>query len=503
MRRGDQGIPDDLFHGTSNSLPGIQASETLYSWCARFHRLSGGSRAQSTSQVLFRHPSVGLRHDFPGHLAHLGSITRGLLGTSEEISLRRTHFGLFAPFLSSLTNPTLLAAMRTGTGASVRKRLGIHRSGLAINPPLKACAQCLEEDRATIPSSWWRMEHQWAPVRVCLRHGEALLAAPEDLYTPFPNDWHLPGDLPQITWRTIGLTNEQRHRLANIALWTEAVTCLEPSRFDPEILRFTYHLQAKARGWVAFDGSLRFQVLRDAFRIAYADVEGLAGMEFLEATAGANGGFLNLLLRDYPGVRHPHKQIYLMAFLFETPAELLAMYDGAKQVIATDGIDGLKKQLTDTRAQLTNMVAIEQRSVNSACRELDVPPALAIRHLKLEGVEYRRRPRVLTPALQERLDALLASGEDRGEIASALGIRKAFIKDYLANRPELRLAWRNAYGTKKRAGYREHFLRILNEHPGVPIKRIRQISGNGFEWLYRNDLDWLRGHLPEIWRRPS
>lgn len=501
MRQDERSIPDELFECIPPPWPSIQTSESLYSWCARFHRLSGNPRARSTSQLLFGSPSIGLHHDFPGRLEHLESITRGLLGTTDDLSLRRTQFGLFAPFLSKPASSNLLEAMRTGY-SSVRKRIGVHRSGLAISVPLKACRQCIEDDRAAIPSSWWRMEHQWHPVRVCLRHGEALLTAPEHFYEPFPKDWHLPGDLSHNAWRTVTLTTEQHRRLATIARWTEAITSQGPSRFDTEILRYTYHLQAKARGWMAFDGSLRFQMLRDTFRKAYADVDGLDGMEFLQATTGGSGGFLNLLLRDYPGVRHPHKQIYLMAFLFDAPAQLLAMYDEAKQIAAAEGIGGLKKGLTDTRAQLTNMVAIEGRSVNSACLELDVPPSQAIRHLKSQGVEYGRRPRVLTSALQEKLDALLVSGEDRGEIASALGIRKAFIKDYLADRQELRLVWVQAYGSKKRARYREYFLRVLNEHPGVPIKRIRRISGVGFEWLYRNDLDWLMSHLPEIWRRP-
>lgn len=94
------------------------------------------------------------------------------------------------------------------------------------------------------------------------------------------------------------------------------------------------------------------------------------------------------------------------------------------------------------------------------------------------------------------------SGESRNEIASALGIRKSFIKDYLAERPELRRSWKQAHTANERARYRAHFLRILEEHSGIPIKRIRRIRGNGFEWLYRNDLEWLKIHLPGIWHRP-
>lgn len=504
MYPNDQGISDtDLFVSSWDALPGIQASETLYSWCARFHLLSGSSRARSTSQLLFGHPSIGLHHDFPGRLDHYGAVTKHFLGTADEVSRRRTQYGLFAPFLGESVGQSLLEAMRTGSGTSVRKRLGVFRSGLGASTPLKACRQCIEEDRVTTPAAWWRMEHQWLPVMVCLRHRVPLVAAVADFYAPFPKDWHLPGGLSHDAWTTARLTNEQYDRLANVAQWTEFVTAASTLRFDAELLRYTYHLRAKARGWVAFDGSLRFHLLRDEFRKTYREVEILDGVAFLRSTTGVNGGFLSHLLRECPGIRHPQKQIFLMAFLFDDPSHLLQMYESAKDAAATDGLDSLRKLLTDTRMHLKELVATEGRSVNSACLELDVPPSLAIRHLKLEGVEYSRRPRVLTPELQDRLNVLLMSGESRNQIASALGIRKSFIKDYLAERPELRLAWKQADVAKRRAHYRAHFLLLLEEHSGVPIKRIRRISGSGFEWLYRNDLEWLKIHLPGIWHRPS
>lgn len=492
----------DLFDNGLDSFPGIQASETLYSWCARFHRLSGYSRPRSTSQILFGHPSIGLHHDFPGRLDHLKAGTREMLGTTTDIILRRTQFGLFAPFLSEAARSSLIEAMRTGSGSIVRRRLGIFRSGLGTSTPLKACRQCIDEDRATTPTSWWRMEHQWLPTWICLRHGEVLMRAPCHCYAPYPRDWHLPDEISPDAWQSAGFTRTQFDRLEEIARWTAWIANKGSDQFNIELLRYAYHLRAKELGWVAFDGSLRFHLLRDAFRRKYCEVEHLDEMEFLRTTVGVNGGFLGHLLREHPGSRHPQKQIYLMAFLFDDPRQMLKIYENVKDTSAAGGLDGLKKLLTATRVQLTDMVASEGRSVNSASLKLGVPPSMAIRHLKLTGIEYDRRPRVLTPELQDRLKAMLITGKSRDEIVSMLGIRKAFIKDYLAERPELRQAWIQAHLANEKTRYRTHFLRVLEEHHGVPIKRIRRIKGNGFEWLYRNDLEWLKIHLPGIWHRP-
>jgi hypothetical protein len=440
-----------------------------------------------------------LHHDFPGRLDHLNAVTREMLGAVDEIILRRTQFGLFDPFLSEEVSSSLIEAMRIGSGSIVRKRLGIFRSGLGIATPLKACRQCLEEDRAITPTSWWRMEHQWLPTWICLRHGEVLMKAPSHCYTPHPRDWVLPDEFSPEAWQFVRLTRTQFERLAEIASWTAWIVTSGAARFDTELLRYAYHLRAKELGWVAFDGSLRFHLLRDAFRRKFCEVERLDEMEFLRKTVGVNGGFLGHLLREHAGARHPQKQIYLMAFLFDEPGQMLEIYESVKTVSAADGPEGLKKLLTDTRVQLTEMVASEGISVNSASLKLGVPPSMAIRHLKLAGVEYGRRPRVLTPDLQDRLKSMLITGKSRDEIASALGIRKAFIKDYLAGQPDLRTAWQEARFARQLKEYRARFLGICRNNPGLPLKRLAAISGNGIAWLKRHDSSWLAAHLPAIW----
>lgn len=147
------------------------------------------------------------------------------------------------------------------------------------------------------------------------------------------------------------------------------------------------------------------------------------------------------------------------------------------------------------------MVGSEGRSANASCQELGIPTSQGIRQLKKEKVAYCRRPRILTPEVRKALEDLLQAGADRDEMIRQLGVRKSFIKDYLAGQPELRTVWEQAIAIERTAHYRAHFLQVLEANPGVPLKRIRRINGNGFEWLYRNDREWLAENLPGIWRR--
>jgi hypothetical protein len=226
-------------------------------------------------------------------------------------------------------------------------------------------------------------------------------------------------------------------------------------------------------------------------------------MVFLEEAKELNGGFIGLAFRQYPGQRHPIKHIYLMAFLFETESEFLALYKKTSAVLDEDGEQGVQNMLKKPQTDLLSQITVDGVSVNAASISLGVAPTQSIRLLKKLGVSYGCRPRVLTSQLKKKLDKMLRAGDDREVIATSLNIRKAFIKDYLANHKNLRTAWNKAHTTRVTNRYREHFQRVLEDNPGVPIKRIRRISGNGFEWLYRRDREWLETKLPAIWQRPK
>jgi transposase len=221
----------------------------------------------------------------------------------------------------------------------------------------------------------------------------------------------------------------------------------------------------------------------------------------LNDVAKNNGGFLGLLLRSYAGHRVPAKHFLLMTFLFDTPEEFEAAYEQARAVFESDGEFGLQRQLTDLRERLTHMVENEGSSINHAAEVLGIPPGMAVRTIRMQDIPYQRRPRVLNAEREAKLVALLKAGEPREAIAVALSIRRSFIKDYLATHEELLSQWQTAYDNRNREAHRTRFLLTLSHNPDLPIKRIRRLPTNGFQWLYNNDREWLLQQLPSLWSR--
>lgn len=491
----------ELFGTDEVPLPQVCDGELLYSWCARFHRLSGNSKPKTTSRMLFGDPVEGLRHDLPARVDHFARVTRGHLGTAAEVIQERTQYALHAPFLDESARKVVIEAMQGCDRAAISRHLGLSRSGLATAAPLKACPVCLEEDRSAGRIGWWRMEHQWPTTYVCLEHRCRLNIQAMDSPKKLSHDWHLPSELRAERWEVAPtLATRQVEQLTHIAQWARRFLQRQEVALNATLLRHVYLLQAKAHGWLAMDGSLRFAALRNAFGEAHRGLETLQRWQFLGSVDTVNGGILGPLLRSYPGRRHPSKHVLLMAFLFEHAEEFYELYQHCRAIAEVEGGRGLERQLTDKQVRLIEMVKIEGKSVNASCLELEIPTAQGLKVLKKVGVSHHQRPRV-TPEIKRALEKLLQAGTCREEIVKRLGVRKSFIKDYLAELPELRAQWEKALAVGRAARYREHFLKVLDENPGVPIKRIRRISGNGFEWLYRNDREWLIENQPGIWHR--
>lgn len=491
----------ELFDFDNSHLPLPFAGETLYSWCARFHRINGNTSARLTSRQLFGDSTAGLRHDFPTHLNTLLARTNQLFGSIDELIYQRTVFGIFSPFLTASAIRSITENMCEGGNVHIKYHLGVLPSRVGSAAPLKSCPSCIRREAMSSGTSWWHVEHQWPTGRVCQAHGDYLLMPAQELHSRVLKEWFLPAD---IQWHTDVAPNERALiKLHKLNEWSNFLATRSRNPFDNDLLRLTYHIRAKTMGWTSMDGSLKFSQIRATFRENYACLEELTGFEFIGETRQEHGGFLGSLLRQFDGNKHPLKHALIMDFLFDKPEQFISEYERILSISVWLDRKELWSELTVERNQLKLLVGELGYSVNAASKQLGLPIGQSLRFLKIEGVEYKRRPRVLNQQTESKLRTLLEAGDDRETIASALNIRKSFIKDYLSHDTSLRDTWQKANHAKKTEEYRSQFLQLLNEHPNVSLKKLKQIPGNGIQWLVRNDKQWLEKILPSLWKHHS
>lgn len=154
-------------------LPG----ETLFSLCSRHHQLSCNSRPADTCQQLFGHPRAGSAHDFPSRIGHFCKRSYEYLGSAEEIVRSHTVLPFYLPFCEPEDARNAIAAMvGTSTGA-LKSKLGILASRFGAAHPLKACAQCIEDNQTTHQVAFWHVVHQLPGVWICPLHSSPLITA--------------------------------------------------------------------------------------------------------------------------------------------------------------------------------------------------------------------------------------------------------------------------------------------------------------------------------------
>ena len=496
---GSNDINRKLF--SSLLLPEAHDGELLYSWGARFHRLSGNHSARETSRQLFGNSTAGLRHDFCGCLNVFQEKTHCTLGTTEKILRKRTLTAFYLPFISHEKESKLRQLLINGTGASARHILGLPRAGFS-SQSLKACPECMQQDLEEQPTSWWRTDHQWPSTFVCDIHQRPLSVFSIETRRSALADWYLPTPNSPHSWREYRLTEPKViSLLLRLNKWAAKICLQDTLRFEEDLLRHTYLLQAKECGWLSPDGTVRLIQLRDAFFEEHKILLNEPVFSFIQDTQETNFGFLGLLLRQYPGQRHPLRHLLLMAFLFKRPEDFLNQYRKILALWEEGGRQAMDDQLHTTYRHLRSLVKEQEKSVTAAAAELGISSSQAARHLTANNINYKKRPRVVNTETEPRLIAMLEAGKNRGEIVQSLGIKRTFIKTYLSERPELRTVWEKANFEIRREAYRKKFLETLSAYPSLPIKRIRLIPGNGFQWLYNNDYKWLREQLPSIWKR--
>jgi hypothetical protein len=486
-----------LFGELPAFLPALTPGETLFSWCARYHRLSGNVHAAESSLQLFGDKRAGLRHDFPSHLDSFAQITDGLLGDTALLARERTLLGFFSPFLDEYRNASALTMMRGSSVARLKNSLGVLPSRVGAVHPLKACRACMAADLREFEVTRWHIELQWPSVWVCRRHATVLQMFRNLKELKSLRRYILPEDVGDAEWLAFEVKRDKKKVLRRVAEFSDALIAGNGTHFNAAIIRYAAIKAAAARHWVASDGSLRFQEVREAFADYYRGLEVLPGFTNLTTIEKESGGLLGLMLRRYEGTRHPSKQIMMLAFFFDSPDDFYEAYRHASIEMDKGKASEYGVPLNRAwRIDLRRVVEQDNKSLSQAARELDVPLAQVVRCANKDGIEYHRRPRVLSIELQEKIRRLVAQGRSRDEIVRESGVKASFLRAYLARNPAIREVLRSRHSMNELSMRRDNFLLLINQNKGVPISHVKRFPKNGYAWLLRHDREWLLENIP-------
>lgn len=482
-------------------LPQIFADESLYSWTSRYHQLSFHHNSKVTSKILFGSNTSGLRIDFPSNLNYFANNTNGSLGSANYLLHHHTNFSFYEKFLKPSSAKEIANSFLNGQNSQARAKLALNKFPPEFLNILKTCPECNAHQLQSHPSGYWITQHQYPSSFTCNIHQTALNIFDVPSYRGCAINFHLPNDSYKNSTfnKQINNPNISKH-LINISHWGYWIIEQDFTLSD-EILRWCYLYHSFKNNFLSFDGSLRGGQLRDAFVNYYGnEAINFFGPKLVGDLYDANFGFIANLFRKYSSGRHPLKHILLINFLFESFDDFLKVYIE----VSTDLLHGTKtcdEKIKANQKDLIKLIRQEGQSLNKIVQSLNTSVTSAAKFLDKEKIVREKRPRVINTPLEGRLNEMLLKGASRAEITHTLNLKKSFIKDYLAKNQPLKSQWEVAYKKIQTDAHRNQLLTALNNHPNLPIKAIRRLPNNGFQWLYKHDIHWLIEILPAIWKR--
>lgn len=483
-------------------LPAIIADETLYSWCARFNKVSLILNSKTTSNILFGNSNAARRHDIQYQYINFEKNTQSLLGKAELLLNQHSMFGFYKKFLPVKLSEIISNSLLHGDNPNARTKMGLNKYPTELSMVLKHCPECLLEQSRTDSFNWWKTSHQFPTSFFCASHGTPLELFKPPHYRGICNHLYLPNDRLLNTNKLVICTEKLFiSGLNKISKWGYLINDINNNLAD-DTLRWCYLQKAMNKGWLSFDGSARTQEIRDAFIKYYGQaVVNFFGREFLGDLHDVNSGFIAHLLRMAPSRRHPLKHILMINFLFDCSDDFLSTYHEVKRDLEEGGSAVCTEKLKCNQKILIDMVSKQGFSLNKVASSLDTSVTSAAKFLDKESIIRIKKPRIVGTDQEIRLVQLLKEGLSRKDICQNLGIKASFIKDYLGCHTTLKKEWCDAYFKKQQLSHRNQLINTLNRHPDLPIKLIRRLPSNGFQWLYINDRTWLLTTLPSLWKR--
>lgn len=188
----------------NNFFPPPFSDETLYSWCARYHRLSGNAATTTTrKQLSCPRDFFGIK-DIPcGLKAMVDNTILADVTDATTIAFNHSILGYLQPYLNTTIFNRCLqriesTSLKSSLGLSLGYRYQIHG---------KYCRDCIEEDKLRAGYCYWHLSHQLPGVLLCHIHGTFLKMIEQQWHLSHISNLILPDDA-SIEPHTIQTNNQ-------------------------------------------------------------------------------------------------------------------------------------------------------------------------------------------------------------------------------------------------------------------------------------------------------
>lgn len=476
--------------------------EILFSLASRYHCVSANALAANTCMQLFGHRRQGCAHDFPSRVEQFVKNTGGELGTAESIIRDRTILPFYLPFRSQAEGIAAENALRGSGIGSLKFRLGLLTSRFRAHHPLKACPQCLVEDRARHHVAYWRRAHQLPGTWTCAVHGcilrECLLKSTsvERFGFVLPEESTLRTIIPDCAVSQALLTAAAKLTAAN-----QRLMALAPSlRLESGTLTRAMRVAICSKAGCPEAKLSRIVPALAPEYVAHCKLlSTIPEFRALPATLAQAGAHLRQLMRVPRTGTHPLRTLIAISWLFDGFDSFMEAYGGAsKNAACVEAASVAKEMPPEDHRRATLIALLQTSSMRQAALEVGIDTTTAMAWAAEAGISSRRRPKVLSDPLRSKLVDMLLMGADKQVAADAGGISVGTITRLLRTEVDLYARWTCARKEIARTQNRKAWSNVASSHRMQGLKFCRAIEPAAYAWLYRNDRAWLCESLQSL-----
>jgi DNA-binding CsgD family transcriptional regulator len=474
--------------------------ETLYSWVGRHHLMSCNRLASSTTQAFFGHKYLGSAHDFPSRIDTLVEKTEGMLGSAEAILQDRTFLPYFLPFNQPSLAALATQAMRGASTGSLKFRLGLLTSHFRANVPLKACLECMAEDRQHFGIAYWHRQHQLPGAWLCLKHHQRLSESLLKATGANRFGWILP-ELAELRRANADQCSRASNPLAAqgaLAIAAHSL-CNIPIgwHFRRDVVAKCHLARLTELGLASDFGRLKPIALGQSFFDFISNLTSIDEFRQIAPNVEKSTKQVTGFLYRADRITHPLRHLLMIVWLHQSWDDFMSSYENHLRHAASPlGVSVPAGASSATggpslRESCVKLAQQEGATSSAIAKQLKVTVATVMAHLTAAGIQPKRRPKVLDAKKQARLHRLLRQGAEKAEVAHDIGISIGTVTRFLLTEVSLHEQWRTARFRNAQIHARSTWTRLLKCNPSATIKLLRALSPEVYAWLYRNDRTWL------------
>lgn len=503
-------VQSPLFDQTP--LSGWLPDETLYSWCSRYHLVSSNHLPASTTKALFEHRYLGSAHDFPCRIDYLVERTRGDLGSAGSIISGHTILPVFLPFQNPWVAQMALATMRGPSTSSLKYRLGLLTSHFRAHFPLKACPECISQDRTRYGIAYWHRSHQLPGAWVCIQHGQLLQESTLKATGAQRFGWVLP-EGPYFRPVSFKPSHAALQQLTQLAIAANELAHIQTGwHFNSETMANALRERLQQNGLASPSSRLKTQTIGREFHAFIWQLHGIDEFHAItvnEASATAQAcGYFHRMHR----VTHPLRHLLMITWLYQDWAAFMEDYQTRSNCLERATTSVTAEQLDHATAGLpvntllrdacVRLSTIQRLSATAIANQLGVTVATVMAHLSATGIQTPKRPKLLRGTKPEELRAALRHGVSKQEASQQFGVSVGTVTRFLLSEVGLHQEWTRTRHELNQQYTRGSWSALLSGNQAATLKLLRSIEPDTYAWLYRNDREWLKSANQSRLSRP-